>query len=462
MKKIFFLLAATLIFATGRAQDATTAWKTLYPQILSNIKAPTFRDKDYNIADFGAVPNDTTIVNHASINRAIATCSIEGGGRVIVPKGLWFTGPLVMRSNVNLHLEEGATLLFTTDLKYFPVVLTRWEGVDTYNTSPLIYAYGETNIAVTGKGTIDGHATRADWWSQTGPNPVEGRGTQRVSRPIMLKWAEDRVPLEERVMNNGDGMRVQTINFYLCKNVLIEDITLLRSPFWVIHPLMCDNLTVRGVRIDNHGPNGDGCDPESCTNVLIENCYFKTGDDCIAIKAGRNNDARVWNIPSQNIIVRNCTMADGHGGVVIGSEIGGGYKNLFVENCQMDSPNLDRVIRIKTNNCRGGTIENIYVRNVTVGQCRESVLKVNLVYEPNEICDRSFPPIVRNVWLDHVTCQKSRYGVMITALENGTNAYDIHLSNCEWNGVAEGNFQSGLADNVTFDNVKINGQLVKK
>lgn len=163
---------------------------------------------------------------------------------------------------------------------------------------------------------------------------------------------------------------------------------------------------MRGVKVSSHGPNSDGCDPESSKNVLIENCIFDTGDDCIAIKSGRNADGRKWNVPSENIIVRNCEMKDGHGSVVVGSEISGGYKNLFVENCKMDSPNLERVIRIKTNNCRGGVIENIYVRNVEVGECREAVLKINLQYENREKCDRSFPPVVRHVYLDNVTSEK--------------------------------------------------------
>jgi len=215
------------------------------------------------------------------------------------------------------------------------------------------------------------------------------------------------------------------------------------------------------VHIQNVGPNGDGCDPESCTNVLIENCFFDTGDDCIAIKSGRNADGRKWSVPSENIIVRNCTMKNGHGGVVIGSEISGGYKNLFVENCVMDSPLLDRVIRIKTSTCRGGLVENVYVRNIKVGQCKEAVLKINLVYENRENCDRSFPPVVRNVYLDNVTSTKSRYGVMITALEDLCNVYNINVTNSKFDGVAEGNFISGQTKDVKFENLYINGELVK-
>lgn len=411
--------------------------------------------------DFGNKSDDPTFLYDSIINNAINQCNADGGGVVIIPTGVWLTGPLTLKSNVNLHISEGATLLFTPDLSKYLLVLTRWEGMDCYNYQPMIYAYDQTNIAITGKGTIDGGATNDNWWSMNG-NPKfgwkEGIISQKIGRPQLQKWNEEGVPVKERQMGNGYGMRVQLINLYKCNNVLIEDVKLLRSPFWVIHPLLCENLTVRRIHVENDGPNGDGCDPESCKNVLIEDCYFDTGDDCIAIKSGRNNDGRLWNTPSENIIVRNCYMKNGHGGVVVGSEISGGYKNLFVENCKMDSPQLDRVIRIKTNSCRGGIIENIYVRNITVGQCKEAVLKINLDYEPQEICGRDFPPIVRNVYMENVTCQKSKYGVMITALKESTNVYHIEVKDCSFEGVQENkNLISGRTDNVHFINLYING-----
>ncbi len=211
--------------------------------------------------------------------------------------------------------------------------------------------------------------------------------------------------------------------------------------------------------IVNDGPNGDGCDPESCRNVLIEDCVFDTGDDCIAIKSGRNEDGRKWNVPSENIIVRNCTMADGHGGVVIGSEISGGFRNLYVENCRMSSPNLDRVIRIKTSTARGGLIENIYVRNVEVGQCREAVLRINLNYEPNEQARRGFYPEVRNVLLENVHCSSSEYGVWLYGLDDRTNISGVCLKNCNFEGVSTGgNYVHGLVGDVELEGCTINGE----
>ena len=194
--------------------------------------------------------------------------------------------------------------------------------------------------------------------------------------------------------------------------------------------------------------------------VLIENCYFDTGDDCIAIKSGRNNDGRRWTIPSRNIIVRNCRMADGHGGVVIGSEITGGFSNLFVENCEMDSPDLLRVIRIKSSDCRGGAIENINVRNVKVGVCSEAVLQITLKYEPGEACERDFPPFVRNVTLENVTSKESQYGIYIIGLDESVNVSDITLRNCCFNGVQEGTSITG-AERVKLKKVFINGEKIR-
>ena len=253
------------------------------------------------------------------------------------------------------------------------------------------------------------------------------------------------------------------VNFYRCNAALIEGVTLKNSPFWVIHPLFCENLIVRNVTINGLGPNNDGCDPESCKNVLIEGCSFNTGDDCIAIKSGRNADGRRWATPSENIVVRNCRMQNGHGGVVIGSEISGGYRNLYVENCEMNSPLLDRVVRIKTSNCRGGIIENVFVRNVKVGVCNEAVMRINLQYENKEKCDRSFPPVVRNVNLENITCEKSKFGILINGLDEDDNIYDINIKNCQFNNVlSKGNKLTGKYHNIHFDNLKINGKTVKK
>ena len=442
------------------------AWDTQYKQIEKNIRQPEFKDKSYNITDFGASTKAKAADNQKAINKAIATCSKNGGGRVVIPEGTFITGAITMLSKVNLHIEKNGVLLFAFQPELYPIVPTRWEGIDCWNLQPCVYAYKQTDIAITGQGTIDGGGENDTWWKWCGKDHYgwkEGIISQKSgSRARLLKMAEDGVDMNERKFGPQDGLRPQLINFNQCDGILIEDVTLLRSPFWVIHPLLSKNITVRGVHINNDGPNGDGCDPESCDGVLIENCFFNTGDDCIAIKSGRNNDGRLWGRPSENIIIRNCEMQNGHGGVVLGSEISGGCRNVFAENCKMDSPDLDRVIRIKTNTCRGGIIENLYARNIEVGQCGESVLKINLDYEPKEICCRGYAPTVRNINIENITCQKSKYGVQIIALDSVCNVYDINVKNCRFNGVKDGNFESGQTRNINFDNLFINGSLVLK
>ncbi|HCM60156.1 MAG TPA: glycoside hydrolase [Bacteroidales bacterium] len=439
-------------------------WK-MAAEIEHSITLTSFPPDTFNISDFGAVANDTSILNTKAIEAAIMSCHSRGGGVVYVPAGTWLTGPITLMSNVNLHVTGNATLLFTTDYQqYLPPVLTRWEGMDCYNIHPLIYAMDATNIALSGKGTIDGQASDEAWWWMNG-NPdygwKEGMNNQKLAgRKQLLAFEQNQTPVEERRFGLEGALRPQLVNFNNCNTVLIEDLTLKNSPFWVIHPVRTDNLILRGVTIVSAGPNSDGCDPESCNGVLIEDCYFDTGDDCIAIKSGRNNDGRRWSIPSQNIIVRKCRMADGHGGVVIGSEISGGFSNLFVEDCEMDSPELLRVIRIKTSDCRGGVVENVNVRNVTVGKCSEAVLKINLMYEPGEECDRNFPPFVRDVTLENVTSCESQYGIYIIGLDGAVNVSDITLRNCSFNGVQEGASVTG-AEGVKLKKVFVNGEKLK-
>ena len=462
MKYIHLLIILLFIPCAAMAN----AWDTQYKQIEKNIRQPEFKDKSYNITDFGASTKAKAADNQKAINKAIATCSKNGGGRVVIPEGTFITGAITMLSKVNLHIEKNGVLLFAFQPELYPIVPTRWEGLDCWNLQPCVYAYKQTDIAITGQGTIDGGGGNDTWWKWCGKDHYgwkEGIISQKSgSRARLLKMAEDGVDMNERKFGPQDGLRPQLINFNQCDGILIEDVTLLRSPFWVIHPLLSKNITVRGVHINNDGPNGDGCDPESCDGVLIENCFFNTGDDCIAIKSGRNNDGRLWGRPSENIIIRNCEMQNGHGGVVLGSEISGGCRNVFAENCKMDSPDLDRVIRIKTNTCRGGIIENLYARNIEVGQCGESVLKINLDYEPKEICCRGYAPTVRNINIENITCQKSKYGVQIIALDSVCNVYDINVKNCRFNGVKDGNFESGQTRNINFDNLFINGSLVLK
>jgi polygalacturonase len=253
-------------------------------------------------------------------------------------------------------------------------------------------------------------------------------------------------------------LRPQFIQPYKCKNVLIEGVTIVDSPMWEVHPVLCENVIVRKLHIASHGPNNDGCDPESCKDVLIEDCFFDTGDDCIAIKSGRNNDGRRINVPTENIIVRGCTMKDGHGGITVGSEISGGVRNLFAENCRLDSPNLDHALRVKNNASRGGLLENFYFRNITVGQVAHAVITIDFNYE--EGAKGGHTPVVRNYNVANLTSGKSKYGVDIQGLDQA-KIFDVRIANSTFSDVADGNILKNV-QGVSLNNVRVNGKLVDK
>ncbi len=425
-----------------------TGWAD-YERVLARIKAPSFPDRDFPITDFGAQDGATVKATEA-IAAAIAAAHAAGGGRVVVPAGEWLTGAIHLESNVNLHLSEDATLKFSTDPADYPVVYTRWEGVECMNYSPLIYAWKKQNIAITGTGTLDGQANWDTWWSwNKGANRRERK--QVPDRDRLIAMGEAGVPVEERVFGPGTYLRPNFIQPYHCENILIEGVTIVASPMWEIHPVLSRNITVRGVKVISHGTNNDGCNPESSSDVLIEDCLFDTGDDCIAIKSGRNNDGRRVDVPSENIIVRNCVMKDGHGGVVLGSECSGHIRNVFVENCTMDSPNLDRALRFKNNAVRGGILENVFMRNVTIGQVAEAVLTIDLLYE--EGARGEHLPVVRNVEIDNVTSTASPRVMFIQGFE-GAVIENIRFKNSTFSGVTSTEVLSH-AGRVSFDNVNI-------
>ncbi|PAP75394.1 glycoside hydrolase family 28 protein [Rubrivirga marina] len=413
------------------------AWDRV-PEILARIRPPQFPDRDFSIAEYGAVEGEKAT---DAFRAAVEAAHGAGGGRVVVPPGDWLTGPIHLLSNVELHVSDGATLGFSTDpADYLPAVWTRWEGVELMNYSPLIYAFEQENVAVTGGGTLDGRAGGTDWWTWKGPwkdnrhGWTEGMPQQREARDRLFAQAEAGVPVEERVYGEGDYLRPSFVEFYRCRNVLIEGVTVVRSPMWLLHPTLCTNVTVRGVTANSHGPNNDGCNPESCTDVLIEGCFFDTGDDCIALKSGRNADGRRLAAPIQNVVVRDCTMRDGHGGVVIGSEMSGGARDVFAERCQMDSPNLERVLRIKTNSVRGGVVEGVYMRDVTAGQVADAVVRVNFLYEEGDAGD--FPPTVRDIDVRRVTSERSERALYLIGYPHAP-IRDVTISDCRFAGVAE-------------------------
>lgn len=445
-RQLDLLAIAAIACAAVSCASVATKPKTTLESTLARIKAPMFPDRDFIITAYGAKPGaDCTEAIHAAID----ACNKAGGGRVVVPVGEWLTAAIHLKSRVNLHVAEGATLRWTFDLEKYPVVFTRWEGVECMNYSPLIYAFGQEDIAITGKGTLDGGADETTWWDWNKRSDRVKK--QKPDRDRLLKMGEEGVPVAERVFGKGYHLRPNFIQPYKCKNILIEGVKIIRSPMWIIHPVLSKNITVRGVSVVTHGPNNDGCDPESCTDVLIEDTLFDTGDDCIAIKSGRNNDGRRVNVPTENVVVRNCTMKDGHGGVVLGSECSGGIRNVFVENCVMDSPDLDRALRFKNNAVRGGVLENVYMRNVKIGQVGEAVLTIDLLYEEGAKGD--FKPIVRNVELDNITSTASPRVLFIRGFPNAV-IDDIRLRNSTFKGVTATEVVTHTG-NIQFDNVTI-------
>lgn len=455
MKKsvLFAVTAISAAFALTSCTKSNDPWREM-ETVLERISDPVFPDKTYNVADFYS-PVATNCTQ--AIQDAIVTCSNFGGGHVIIPEGVWNTGPLTLMSNVDLHLEEGATLLFTDDVSQFEIVHTHWEGIDCYNVQPLIYAEGATNIAITGKGVIDGQAGIDNWYGPLTWGVVQEDGRRVTAKQLLYQWCADETPLNQRFLSQENPARPQTINFMDCKNVLLEDITINRSPFWCIHPVLCTNVTMRRVTMDSHMGNNDGCDPESCTDMLIEDCTFDTGDDCIAIKSGRDADGRRIGVPSSNIIVRNCRMRDGHAGVAIGSEISGGFKNLWVEDCEMNSPHLNRIIRIKSNPMRGGSVSNINARNITVGECDLAILGIELVY--GRTYEGPFPLDFRDITLENITSGKSRYVIHVDGSDDTIGVHGITMRNCRIDGVTEPELCHIVgAEGVVFDNVIVNGE----
>jgi polygalacturonase len=441
----------------GEARDAV-GWDRV-PEILRRIVPPTFADRDVDVTRHGARGDGITDCTRAFAD-AIATCHGAGGGRVVVPPGRFLTGPIHLRSNVNLHVQRGATIAFTQEPRaYLPAVFTRWEGMELMGYSPLIYAFEQENVAVTGDGTLDGQADAAHWWPWKGnvdSGYRKGDPTQTPARTRLMQMMEAGEPVARRVFADGSYLRPQFIQPYRCRNVLIEGVAIINSPMWEVHPVLCTNVTVRGLRITSHGPNNDGCDPESCRDVLIEGCTFDTGDDCIAIKSGRNADGRRLAAPTENVIVRGCLMKDGHGGVTIGSEISGDVRHVYVERCVMDSPNLDRALRLKNNAMRGGTLEHVYARDLTVGEVANAVLDVDFLYE--EGANGPFVPVVRDVEMRNVTSRKSRYGLYLRAYPKSTIA-NVRLVDCRFDGVTNGS----IAEQVTglsLTRVRINGREV--
>lgn len=433
--------------------------------IVSAIRQVNIPRRDFDLTKFGAKPGGVEM-NTAAFASAIDAAHRAGGGRVVVPAGKWLTGAIHLKSHVELHVTRDASILFSTDPKDFPIVYTRWEGIELMNYSPLIYAKGQENIAITGSGTLEGQGSAQHWWSWKGPRWSgsvqhgwkEGMPDQRAARAKLFQMAEDFVPVEQRVFGDGSYLRPPFIQPYDCDRVLIEGVKLRNSPFWNVHPVLCRNIILRGLNIYGLGPNNDGCDPESVNMMLIEDCEFDTGDDCIAVNSGRNAEGRRLNVPSQNIVIRNCRMKEGHGGITVGSQISGGARYIYAERCHLDSPDLDSVIRFKNNALRGGFVEECYYRDITVGDVKLAAIVCDFNYE--EGAKGNFRPHLSNIVIERLKVKNGRRVINSQGLPNAPIG-TITLRDCEFAGVIEPSIITHT-QSLVLENVRVNGEKVSQ
>ncbi len=367
-------------------------------------------DRQVSVCDFGAVPGGE-IKNTRAFASAISALAAQGGGRLTVPRGLWLTGPIHLESNIELHLEEGAEIRFSTDRRdYLPSVYTVFEGVRCYSYSALIYARNCHDIAVTGQGTLNGQGFC--WWYSA----VDRRGVE-----ALYKAGEEDLPVEKRVYASDElCLRPGLLHFVDCENVTIQGNTYTFSPFWTIHPTWCKNLIVKDVCVRNpwvHAPNTDGCNLEGCQRALVDGVDTDTGDDAVCLKSGRDADGRRVGIPCQDVIVRRVLTRRSHGGVTIGSEMSGGIRNILVEDCEFRQSLIG--LWIKTAPERGGVIENIEYRNIRAEQLRDNALCVTMGYyvDGNLPGDAPFMPHIRNIHIDGLQCLHAGTGVLLQGME---------------------------------------------
>lgn len=364
----------------------------------------------YNVIDFGA-KNDGSEKATRAIGDAIQRAVENGGGTVFFPAGEYLTGPIHLKSNITLFIDAGAYIRFSDDFDdYLPFVPSRFEGIMVMSFSPLIYAYEVENVAIVGRGTLDGQGLK--WWHQT--ERLQGKDAQRVKwQDIHDELNKDRITPDSPQMIRRGFLRPPFIQPLYSKNIRIEGITIINSPFWTINPEFCENVTITGVTINNPpSPNTDGINPSSCRYVHISDCHISVGDDCITIKSGKDEDGRRMATPAENYTITNCTMLSGHGGVVIGSEMSGDVKKIAISNCVFDG--TDRGIRIKSTRGRGGVVEDIRVDNIIMKNIRREAIKLNMFYSktaPEPVSERT--PVFRNIHFSNITAESNQAVALI-------------------------------------------------
>lgn len=393
----------------------------LRQEILRQIEEPRIPAREYSALDFGIVPDSPAIQTEA-INAAIRAVSREGGGRLMLPAGRYRTGAIKLETGVDLNLSDPGTVLafVNEDIKeHYPVVFSHWEATPCCNFSPLIYACDACDIAVTGAGTLDGGADKEHWWDWH--HQVENAWSkdlpdlQQEDRLRLRQMNAQGVPVEERRFGPGHFLRPNFIQFIRCRRVLVQGITIKNSPMWQLNPVMCGSLTVDRVRFDSHGPNNDGCDPESCDGVYIRGCRFDTGDDCISLKSGRDRDGRLADMPCRNVLIEENEFADGHGGIALGSEMSGGIFRVAALNNRFSSPHLTYALRFKTNARRGGRVEDIFLADSVMEHVHGAAVHGTMLYEDGRSGD--FLPVFSNITIENIWAHGGDYGIFLEAFE---------------------------------------------
>ncbi len=507
MNKTLMNMAALLVgmlFLTGCCDKTTQSDSTVadnacvyenLPFEMPEVKRPSFPDYQVNIIDFGAKGDGVTL-NTEAINKAIQQVSDKGGGKVVIPAGIWYTGPIVLKSNVNLHAEANALIVFSDDFMLYPILDTSFEGLNTRRCQSPLSAWNAENIAITGEGVFDGSGdswrpvkkgklTEGQWkklvnsggvvdenvWYPTEGSLKGAKATKQFNTPEGLstdaEWDEVR-----------PWLRPVLLSFVKCKQVLLEDATFKNSPAWCLHPLMCEDITLNRVKVFNpwYSQNGDALDLESCKNALVVNCTFDAGDDAICIKSGKDKDGRERGIPCENVIVKDNVVLHGHGGFVVGSEMSGGVKNIYVSDCSFLGTDVG--LRFKSTRGRGGVVENIYIDNIQMIDIPNEPLLFDLFYggkgageeTDEEVAARmraAIPPVTeetpafRNIFISNVNCRGCDGRAMFF---NGLP--EMPVKNVTVKNVVISQALRGViisqAEDVTFENVRVetvNGSL---
>ena len=474
-KSLLFFVSCVLIVFSIQAQQRPT------------IKSTVFKKDTFSITKFGAISNEVTL-NHKAIQAAIDACNKKGGGVVLVPKGFWLTGPIVLKSNVNLHLQHNALLQFTADKSQYPLVETNWEGLPAVRNASPISATNATNIAITGHGLIDGNGdvwravkkgklTDSQWKKLLAnggvlsndkkvwyPSEDYARGDTTKKAGVLFngKTAED-------YKNIKDFLRPNLLVLTRCDRILLEGVTFQNSAAWCLHPLMSTHLTVRNITVKNpwYAQNGDGIDVESCRYVLIENSVFDVGDDGLCIKSGRDEEGRKRAMPTQDVIIKNCTVYNAHGGFVIGSEMSGGAKNIFVDDCTFVGSDIG--LRFKTTRGRGGIVENIFINNINMQNIPGEAILFEMYYmakdpivlegEAREAPKVTFEPITdatpqfKNIYIKNVVCNGAEKALFIRGLPE-MNIQNIQIENFMAN--TKQGIQINEAKNISLKNIQVN------